>query len=205
MFDDHLLQICEREFEAKVKKLFEANQRSGKAHCEVPFLGGKYSTDVGGDHAQLQACVVDALIARQRFAWTGPDWMDELPLHTDRIAEMKENADPRLRIVGLYGRSLARLRFDYRTHPEFRPYCRGLMAYSGTPQELRTDSRLRKEFPPMKLDGLANTDLCWRTAQELAADKALQDWLRRMPKAEGLPEPEPEPEPEGARHRAGHC
>jgi hypothetical protein len=41
MFDDHMMEVCAKEFEAKVKHLFELNERSGKTVCEVPFLGSK--------------------------------------------------------------------------------------------------------------------------------------------------------------------
>lgn len=102
MFDDILMATCQREFEAKVKKLFELNQQSGKKTCEVPYLGGPYCTDVGGDHAGLQQRVVDALIARKRFEWTGPDCVDELPLRSEAINVLEEDADPRLRLVALY-------------------------------------------------------------------------------------------------------
>jgi hypothetical protein len=54
MFDDILMEISAREFEAKVKRLFELNQRSGKTVCEIPFLGTKYSTDSEDDYAELQ-------------------------------------------------------------------------------------------------------------------------------------------------------
>jgi hypothetical protein len=201
IFDDILMETCAKEFATKVKKRFELDRRSGKKVCEVPFIGGKYRADSADDHAELQQRVVDALMAKQRFAWTGPDWADELPLSHEAITAAEESEDPGQRSVGLYARSLARLNWDYRTHPSFKAFARGLMAHPGTPKELRQDRRLRKEFPPARLDGLEGDYLYWRTEREIIEDRQLQDWLQQMPKVEGLPEPEPE----GAWHRAGHC
>jgi hypothetical protein len=198
MFDDHLLQICEREFEAKVKRIFEANRQSGKKTCEVPYLGGEYCTE--RENAELQVQVVDALLARQRFEWTGPTWVDALPLHADRIAEMQADADPRLQLVALYARSLDRLQWNYKIHPEFKAYACGLMACSYAPKELRQDRKLLQEFPPKKLAGLADGWLQWRTHEEIAADRKFAAWLREMPVAEDVGQPEPD-----IRHRAGHC
>jgi hypothetical protein len=82
--------------------------------------------------------------ARQNFEWTGPDWIDKLPLHFKVINEMKDDEDPQRWMVGLFSFSLHRLNWDFRTHPEFRAYACGLMAYSGTPKELRTDQRWRR-------------------------------------------------------------
>jgi hypothetical protein len=208
MFDDILMATCQREFEAKVKKLFELNQQSGKKTCEVPYLGGPYCTDVGGDHAGLQQRVVDALIARKRFEWTGPDWVDELPLRSEAINVLEEDADPRLRLVALYADSLRRQNWDYRTHPEFPAYARGLMAYDGTPTALRMDPRLRKEFPPMKLDGLADECLHWRTPEGIAEDRALAAWVEQA--KDNSEELRPEflrklREQEVLRHEPGHC
>src|SRR4051794_28388204 len=98
MFDDHLLQTCVKEFEAKVKSLFEANQRSGKTDCKTPYLGTRYSINNSEEYrAELQVREVDALITRQKFEWQAPGWAAELPLHTEQIVEMQTDADPRHR------------------------------------------------------------------------------------------------------------
>jgi hypothetical protein len=71
----------------------------------------------------------------------------------------------RLHLVSRYALSLLMLDWDYKLHPLFDDFCRGLMAYKHTPDYLRDDPDLQREFPPQPLAGLS--DLRWRTAERI--------------------------------------
>lgn len=109
-----------------------------------------------------------ALCARQWFDWQKPAWAPELPLRMKDRELLENDAEHQRRLVGLFGSSLRAQEWDYRTHPPFAAYCRGLMAYPAAGDELRQDWELLREFPPQPLAGLADGDRTWRTAEQIA-------------------------------------
>jgi hypothetical protein len=76
-----------------------------------------------------------------------------LPLSFAASQELKNECDPRLRLVGYFG--LSRLLAQYHElHPAFDRFCSGLMADERAQTYLRENSELRKMFPPRKLRGV---------------------------------------------------
>ena len=74
--------------------------------------------------------------------------------------------------------------WDYRTHPSFFDFACGLMALPHTPDCLRDDPELQREFPPTLATArvLAGVDggLGWNTPEMLAEAAALEALSVRM-------------------------
>jgi hypothetical protein len=113
--------------------------------------------------AQMKDFVCKALAARAWFRTHGPPWAPPLPLSTAEREALE--CGGRLHLVSRYALSLLMLDWDYKLHPSFDDFCRGLMAYKHTPDYLRDDPELQREFPPKPLAGLS--DLRWRTAEQI--------------------------------------
>jgi hypothetical protein len=62
-----------------------------------------------------------------------------------------------------------------------------------------------KEFPPTKLEGLADGHLYWRTPEEIAADRQLTAWIQEMKSRNEFVELAPQPPERMLRYRVGHC
>lgn len=64
-------------------------------------------------------------------------------------------------ILSVFARSLAHR--DYRTdgHPKFDEYARGAMASDMTPEFIRKDAQLLRQYPPEPLNGMG-PGLVWR-------------------------------------------
>jgi hypothetical protein len=58
-------------------------------------------------------------------------------------------------------------------HPPFAAFASGLLAYKHTPDDLRNDRELQREFPPRRLKGLADGWLNWRSPETLARDRRM--------------------------------
>jgi hypothetical protein len=97
-----------------------------------------------------------------------------LPLREDECEVLRDADDPRLNLVGFYGASLRSVNFDYEAHPRFPAFASGLMDYEHAPLELHNDSRLRAEFPPKRLVGLADGWMVWRSAEQITSDRDMQ-------------------------------
>jgi hypothetical protein len=52
------------------------------------------------------------------------------------------------------------LNYDFRTHPSFHDFNRGVMAHPRAPEHVRNDPELRAEFPARELPGLCGR-LVW--------------------------------------------
>lgn len=59
-----------------------------------------------------------------------------------------------------YALSLWSRYYDYRQHPPFRDYGRGVMASPHTPEKMRADWQMRRLLPPRELAGIDEC-LCW--------------------------------------------
>ena len=89
---------------------------------------------------------------------TAPPWAPELPLSSTEFEKMIGGKSNKIALVGYYGRSLACANWGF--HPSFYDHACGLMASEDTPERIRTDPELLREFPPRKLPGL-DQSLCW--------------------------------------------
>jgi hypothetical protein len=106
-----------------------------------------------------------ALRAREWFAVNGPDDLQPLPLSEYELMSLKNGG--LLHMLALYAQSLAALNYDYKRHPSFDEYARGLMAtaegaglshetFRGRNPErrLETFEEMQARFPPRVLPGL---------------------------------------------------
>jgi hypothetical protein len=178
---DGLVERCARErenslseLESHIRGLFANPQiLSGTyALAEVPIIGGKYIVDqVEFMLPTLLPRIVGALCSRERFRVDAPGW-PSLPLRSEEIEALEDDNNPRLQLLGLYASSLAGEEWAYDLHPRFNTFCSGLMAYKHTPNHLRSDRELRREFPPRRLKGLC-IELDWRNPERLAQDRHL--------------------------------
>jgi hypothetical protein len=80
------------------------------------------------------------------------------------------------------------------------------MACRHTPKEIKQDPKLRAEFSPRRLEGLAAPCLYWRRSEEIAADRRLKAWAQSTPTVEVSREVAQQlREVMIIQHRAGHC
>jgi len=179
MHDKLLLETCAREFERGIERLFETAPRiPGTGMAETPVIGGRFLT--WADHSFLLPQVYRALIAREQFHQDAPGW-PTLPLHEQDIeAAIENDDDPRCRLLGYYGYSLAGADWDYDGHPRFSTFASGLLAYQHTPIEVRTDPQLLREYPPLPLAGLTDGNLYWRSPERIAEDRQRSAWVYEM-------------------------
>jgi hypothetical protein len=96
-----------------------------------------------------------ALLASEWFAVNGPPDAPPLPLN---LADRDRYRDARglKGVVGFYARSLARQDYDFRKHPSFEDFARGLMALAVEKGlwNLEKDETLIRRFPPLPLPGM---------------------------------------------------
>ena len=164
-----LLEVCGREFANHVEAMFERAALS-PGWSEVPVIGWHYMSH--WPHAGLVSRVCAALATREQFRKTAPDWAPELPLRHEACEALQNSDNNRLSMVGLYAGSLCLA--DWEDHPPFADYARGLLAYEYTPQRLRDDADLQREFPAAVLPGLCGGWLSWRSPKTLAQHKRLR-------------------------------
>jgi hypothetical protein len=93
-----------------------------------------------------------ALRAREWFAVIAPPDAPPLPLSRVERAELKRGGLPHL--VAWYAESLAARDYEYREHPSFEDYARGVLASPYAHDIIKEDAQLRERFPPTPLDGL---------------------------------------------------
>jgi hypothetical protein len=168
---DKLLETCENEFERGVKSLFEnALWIPGTGTKEIPVIGGRF-LPYGKVPPGLCERVYRALCSREQFHRDKPAWAPALPLHEKTIAAMERADSIWLRLVGLYACSLRKTEWHYEIHPDFHSYCSGLMSYRATPDRIRNDRELQREFPPRELVGLCDGALYWRSFEQIARDR----------------------------------
>jgi hypothetical protein len=104
------------------------------------------------------------------FREHAPAWAPPLPLNFADIERARRDESGRVNLVGHYAGSLLLLKYDYQTHPLFKDYACGLMAYPHAPDYLREDPELLSEFPPKLLVGI-DAGLNWQTPEMIAESK----------------------------------
>lgn len=169
---DRFNEPCAHELENLIKGLFKTSRKiPGTGMAEIPVVGGVFLPY--GDYSPLLLTVCAALCAGERFRQDEPAW-PPLPLHEELI-EVYINAEcSRLNLVGLFGKSLWGVDWNYDLHPRLGAFASGLMAYPSTPIELRNDRELLREFPPRELAGLCDGRLYWRSPETIARDREHQ-------------------------------
>jgi len=148
--------------ERHVVELFEARRQAANAAGEdfvsAPYTEERFSIRRDSLFPFVQHQVCRALVARASFQVTAPPWAPELPLSSTEFEKMIGGKSNKIALVGYYGRSLACANWGF--HPSFYDHACGLMASEDTPERIRTDPELLREFPPRKLPGL-DQSLCW--------------------------------------------
>jgi hypothetical protein len=160
---DDFRERCQQAVAGKIDALFENDRArafaslSPECHkfliLEAPGIKFRYSATDDELVGILKVLARDALIAYVQFHLSKPPGFPELPITPYACEDMKARRDKRAHLVGCYGTSQMRARWD-KKHPMFRPFCRGLMADARTSKRLRNDSQLRQMFPPKQLRGL---------------------------------------------------
>jgi hypothetical protein len=171
---------CQQAVAGEIDALFENDRAraiatvSSELHkflvLEAPGIKFPYVVTDDELVAMLKPLSRDALITYVQHHLSKPPGFPDLPISPDACREMEERHDKRAQLVGRYGTSQMRARWDKR-HPTFKRFCRGLMADKRTPTNLRNDLELYQMFPPKWLRGLQQ-DRCWGTAD------TLKEWAR---------------------------
>src|SRR5262249_48256363 len=107
---------------------------------------------------------------RKLFREHAPAWAPWLPLNFDDCKKLERDESGRINLVGHYASSLRMLEYDYQTHPLFKDYACGLMAYPHAPDYLSEDPELLIEFPPKLLLGIG-AGLNWQSLKMIAKNK----------------------------------
>ena len=152
MSDDPLLRHVAAMFEAERV----AADLADKKFAVAPYTGERFSID---DESLLpEQAVCRALFMHASFRETAPTWAPDLPLSSSDIEKMIQSKSNRIAVVGYFARSCAC--GNWSSHPKFCDYVAGLLACEHTPERIRNDPQLLKEFPPRWLGGL-DRSLCW--------------------------------------------
>jgi hypothetical protein len=148
--------------ERHVVSLFESRRQAAIAAGEEfglsPYLEEPFSIRRESLFPVVQSTVCRALTIRTSFRESAPHWAPDLPVSSADCEKMISGKSNKIALVGYYGRSLACANWSF--HPSFRDFCCGVMACEYTPERIRTDLELLREFPPRELPDL-DENLCW--------------------------------------------
>jgi len=156
--EEDFLKDCE----LAVKRLFKNELlravATGEKFGAVPFLDDSFAVECESLFPQIQRIVCRALSARELFRMHVP-WAPALPLSSADCEKMIRDKNSRIALAGYFARSWALANWSS-AHPSFYRYARGATASKHTPERIRTDPALLKQFPPTPLKGL-DRNLCW--------------------------------------------
>jgi hypothetical protein len=155
MRDDLLRHVAD-----KFELLRLVAEATGEEFVRTPYTEELVSARNESLFPFFEHSVCRALAARESFRQDAPPWAPDLPLSSADCEKMICGRSSKIALVGYYGRSLACA--NWGVHPMFRDYACGLMASPDTPEHIRADPALLKEFPPRELPGL-DQSLCWNT------------------------------------------
>jgi hypothetical protein len=150
--------ILRSPIEELVDRLF--GEYDAQGGDEIPVLGGVNWG--GGSIRPLKKSAVAMLRAKEWFAVEGgPSDAPPLPL-ADEIENYRQ-AGGLKRVIGFYARSLEMQDFDYRKHPSFQDFARGLMALAMKDGVwgLEEDAGLIQRFPPLPLPEMIAAGCYW--------------------------------------------
>lgn len=150
---------------AQVDRVFAQLAARGGETVQNPVTKGLWVKGEDAEELQRDAAY-RALLARQWFASVAPEDAPFLPLSREDRERLKVGGLPHM--TSLFARSLVALDYDYKGHPSFDDYARGVMASPYAPELIKNDEDLRRRFPPQPLRGLGG-GLYWRPDQRPAA------------------------------------
>jgi hypothetical protein len=133
---------------------------TGEEIARTPYTEEPFPVQCEALFPHFELMVYRALAAREAFRQDAPPWAPELPLSSAEWEKMIRSKSNKIALVGYFGRSLACA--GWCIHPAFRDYARGVTACEHTPEHIRTDPALLREFPPGPL-GALDRSLCWNT------------------------------------------
>ena len=159
MFD---IEFAEDRARREVDRLFKADAHRQGQGCEWPVLGGGYIR--GLDRTKkMRDLAVRALVARDWFSENGPPDAPELPLSDRYIPELKYTT-PIRHMTSYFASSLSRNDWDFKNHPSFEDFARGVLASPEAPDFLKNNKEFCKRYPPRPLPGL-EMGFVWRPAR----------------------------------------
>jgi hypothetical protein len=143
---------------AQVDRMFSQMAFRGGETVQNPVTKSPWIKGEDAEEPQRLAAY-RALLARQWFAGVAPEDAPFLPLSYEERERLKVGGLPHM--VALFARSLATLDYDFKSHPSFDEYARGVMASPNAPEFIKKDPDLRRRFSPGPLRGLGS-GLIWR-------------------------------------------
>jgi hypothetical protein len=145
-----------------VERLFETAPRRHGQIRQNPVTGSSFVGKRDSMGPQKKAAK-RALEAKWCFEATKPG--DAARLATDRNSRRQlKLGSPLDWLVAEYSASLEANHYDFRKHPEFEDYARGVMASPLAPVFIRKDPELLRRFRPQPLEGLGR-GMVWRPPQ----------------------------------------
>jgi hypothetical protein len=206
-----VIKLAETLVGREVERLFSERPARYGELCTNPvtlacYIHGEYPIEPQKEDAYR------ALLAREWFAFNGPDDAQPLPLPT--------SSDVRttllLYIVSLYARSLDGRNYDVKEHPSFADYVSGVLWEAELPWSERADGdigrlpgrlgnypgelpELKKRFPPRRLAGMG-PGFCWSPPKKQARTKTScrrsearrGDLIKRVERANSINKAQPE-------------
>jgi hypothetical protein len=164
-----LAKLCASKLEQHVDRVFELERVKAMMADEdvaaAPYTGDPVPIFCETLFPHIKRTIIAALRARELFDRQRPSWAPRLPLASADIDVLLGDKDPRINLIGYFAASQACSNWS-RSHPPFFVYAAGVMACEHTPEHIRTDSRLLKEFRPTLLAELDQT-LCWNTDERI--------------------------------------
>jgi hypothetical protein len=164
-----ITELCRSELESHVEKVFELERiraiLAEKEYATVPYIGDLFLVAAEFMFPHYKRLVCAALFARNSFEQQKPPWAPSLPLSDTDVKKLLRDEDPRLSLLGYFAASWACANW-HRSHPPFFVYASGVMACPHTPEHIRTDPRLLRDYPPTLLTEL-NHALCWNTGERI--------------------------------------
>src|SRR5262245_12417163 len=154
-------QFCAAAFEQQVAEMFDAAERcpaamQALARCDTevraPIIGIIYDSWSEKDTEKTKRWACNALAARAQLKKDHPSWPD-LPVRAGELRHLQWNLsqeDARLHLLLMYALSHAYHHWDPQ-HPSFRDFARSVMADERTPDTIRKNEELKKEFPAAPL------------------------------------------------------
>jgi hypothetical protein len=135
-----------------VKRLFKKHPPVYGQLCRNPVTGGLY---VGiFDPTEEQTDLAGRmLLAREWFYLWGPPDAPPLPL-ADYEHDRYKYKTPLKHLVSDFAKSLRANNYDFRNHPNFEEFARGVMASEYGNPFVKKSRKLRKKYPPRSLPGI---------------------------------------------------
>jgi hypothetical protein len=162
-----IAKLSASELESHVEQVFELGRIQAilaeKEYATVPYLGDLFLVDAKFMFPYYKRLMVAALTARASFERQRPHWSPSLPLSDNNIKKLLRDADPRLNLVSYFAGSWACANWS-KSHPQLFVYAAGAMASPYTPEHIRTDPKLLRDYPPTLLAELDHA-LCWNTGE----------------------------------------